>query len=326
MTAQESTVVGSERSARLQVSAPRPLAAELLGLPGVDVHAWDLDGPPPSPDLEAVILPLFHFPAVAELQRLSKLRAVLLSTSGWDHVVPAVPAGAVLANAPGVHDTGTAELALGLIHAAQRDLPEFVLAQQQGRWLGARPRRAVAGSRVLIVGYGGVGRALATRLLACEAEVTAVASRPREGDGLVGTVHGIAEVDRLLPEHDIVVLVVPLNETTVGLMGRSRLAALPDDALVVNIGRGPLVDTEALLAECLAGRLRAAVDVTEPEPLPAEHPLWGAPGVLISPHTGGQSASFLPRMTALASRQVSRLREGHDPDHVVFRATRKAGD
>ncbi len=144
-----------------------------------------------------------------------------------------------------------------------------------------------------------------------------MASRPREGDEFVERVHGFDELPWLLPRQDIVVLLTPLTASTRGLVDAAFLAALPDGALVVNIARGPVVDTDALLAETASGRLRAALDVTDPEPLPPEHPLWSAPGVLIAPHVGGAGDTFRPRMVALLREQLTRYAAGAPLLHVV---------
>lgn len=170
-------------------------------------------------------------------------------------------------------------MALTLILAAQRGIPDYVRAQGEGRWdtTAIGQRRALADSRVVILGYGGIGRALARRLLACEAEVVAVASRARAGTSMSTPCTASRSLPSLLADAHVLVVAVPLSERTRGLVDADVLAALPDDALVVNVARGPVVDTEALLAECGSGRLRAAVDVTDPEPLPDGHPFFSTP-------------------------------------------------
>jgi phosphoglycerate dehydrogenase-like enzyme len=300
------------------VSVPT-LFADLVGeVPGAAIVSWDLrDAPARQHEVEVVVVPPFGARWLTRLGELPSLRAVVLATAGFEHAVPHLPQGVALANAVGVHDTATAELALALMLAAQRDLPAFVRAQQSGTWLEPGVRRSLADSRVLIVGYGGIGRALARRLLACETTVTAVASRARAGDGMVDTVHPVESLHELLPHHDMVVLLTPLTERTRGLIDGPALARMPDDALLVNLARGPVVDTEALLAECGSGRLRAALDVTDPEPLPPGHPLWEATNVLISPHTGGSSTAFPPRAAAYVRRQIHTYLRTGTVDHVV---------
>jgi phosphoglycerate dehydrogenase-like enzyme len=170
---------------------------------------------------------------------------------------------------------------------------------------------------VLVIGYGSVGRAVVQRLLPFEVEVTAVASRAREGDDLVAAVHGGDELPQLLPRHDVVIVIVPLSEATRGLVDATFLAAMPDGALLVNVARGPVVDTDALLAETSSGRLLAALDVTDPEPLPPDHPLWTSPGVLVSPHVGGATSAFRPRAVRLLRGQLRAYAAGEPLRNVV---------
>lgn len=290
-------------------------------LPGVQVRTWDMNCELPGVDeIELVFVPPFGAAWVKRLDELPRLRGVITLTAGYEHVQPHVPSGVPLANAVGVHDTATAELGLGLLIAAQRELPEMVRAQEQGQWLRPRVRRSLADSRALVLGYGGVGRALTRRLHACEVSVTAVASRSRGGDDLVDQVHGVDDLPDLLPHHDVLAITLPGNSATAGLVDASVLAALPDDALVLNIGRGSVLDTDALVQECGLGRLRAALDVTDPEPLPAEHPLWSTPGVTISPHTGGSSEAFPRRGASYIRDQIKAHVTTGSIDNVVYQA------
>ncbi len=296
---------------------PPVIASLVEPVEGVEIVTWDVASEPPRDDIEVVVVPPFNSPFITRLGELPKLRAVILSTAGYEHAVRFLPPGVSMANAVGVHDTATAEMALTLLLAAQRDLPTFVRAQDEGRWVELQERRALADQRVLVVGYGGIGRALAARLLACETSVTAVASRARDGDEFVDSVHSVSDLPALLAEHDMVVLAVPLSEATRGMIGAAELALLPDNALVVNVGRGPLVDTEALIAECASGRLRAALDVTDPEPLPEDHPLWRTPGVLISPHVAGGTSVFPSRQARYVQTQIEHYLSTGELKHVV---------
>ncbi|MFG3093399.1 2-hydroxyacid dehydrogenase [Streptomyces sp. NPDC048202] len=285
---------------------------------GVDVHMWDGTTPGTEPTADVLasvglwVMPYAVPDAVNLLPKLPNLRAVQSLSAGVEKLVPYLPAGVTLHNGRGLHDASTAEHALGLILAAQRDLPQWVADQAAGRW---EPHftRSLADARVTIVGYGSIGAALERRLLACEAEVVRVARRARPEEG----VHAVADLPALLPDTDIVVLVLPENPDTVGMFGAAELAALPDGALVVNVGRGRTLDTGALLAETRSGRLRAALDVTDPEPLPADHPLRHAPGVLLTPHVAGGSAAFRPRAERLIVEQVRRFAAG-EPLHHLF--------
>ena len=299
------------------ISVPTVIAELVPPVEGAEIVTWDVVDEPPRTDVEVVVIPQSHAPFITRLGELRQLRGVILSAAGYDNVVRFLPPGVHLANAVGVHDTATAEMALALMLASQRDLPTYVRAQGEGRWLPREDRRSLADQRALLVGYGGIGRALAVRLLACETSVTAVASRARDGDEYVERVHPVDDLPALLPEHDIVVVAVPLSEATRGMIGTEELALMPDDALLVNVGRGPLVDTDALIAECASGRLRAALDVTDPEPLPEGHPLWHTPGVLISPHVGGGGRAYPPRQAHYVTTQIEHYLRTGELAHVV---------
>ncbi|GAA4163149.1 2-hydroxyacid dehydrogenase [Gryllotalpicola daejeonensis] len=287
----------------------------------VDFVEWHLDGPAPADRIDIAVLPYMSVDS-GRLQWLSSAHIELVQSQsiGYDGIEAALPPGLVYANASSVHETATAELALALMLASQRGIDDFVRGAERGEWRAGR-HPSLADRAVLILGYGGVGKAVEARLAGFEVgRVIRVASRAREdaaGHGPVH-VHGIDELPELLPQVDIVVIGTPLNDSTRGLVGVAELAALPDDALVVNVARGPVLDTAAVLAE--AGRLRFALDVTDPEPLPADHPLWRAPGVLISPHVGGNASAMEPRMARLLRRQLGHLLAGEEPENVVLRS------
>jgi phosphoglycerate dehydrogenase-like enzyme len=278
----------------------------------VQVFTGDSPGPDDLGDVVFFTVPYDRPFGTEPIPRLSGVRAVQALTAGYDNLIPLLHDGVTLCNARGLHDSSTAELALGLILAAQRELPRWVLAQEEGRWEHAHTR-SLAGSRVLIIGYGSIGAALDARLRACEASTIRVAQRPRPD----GEVHGVAELDSLLPSADVVVLITPLTAQTHGLLDARRLALLPDGALVVNVGRGAVLDTGAMLAEAGSGRLRAALDVTDPEPLPSGHPLWGCPGVIITPHVAGGADAFYPMAAKFIARQVRRFAAGEPLRNVV---------
>ncbi|MGV9360378.1 2-hydroxyacid dehydrogenase [Amycolatopsis sp. NPDC003731] len=282
---------------------------------GLGAAYYDGAGAPPADlgDVEFYVLPYDRGPEPPKLIReLPSLRVVQSLSAGVEAIVPLLPEGVRLANGRGLHDLSVAEHALALIHAAQRDLPRWFAQQTRGEWVREHTR-SLADSRVLLVGYGSIGQAIERQLVAAEAVVTRVASRPRPDED----VHGVAELPALLPAADIVVLVLPETPATRGLIGVAELAALPDDALVVNVGRGTAIDTDALLAETRTGRLRAGLDVVDPEPLPADHPLWTVPGVVITPHIAGGSASFYPRAKKLAAEQLRRYAQGEELLNLV---------
>lgn len=241
---------------------------------------------------------------------MTSLEVVQTLTAGVDHVRRVLPSGVTLCNGRGIHDTSTAELAVTLMLASLRGIPGHVRAQQEGRWQ-ARWGDSVADKQVLIVGYGQIGAAIEERLLPFECTVTRVARTARDG------VHGVDELPALLPEADVVVLVMPGTAETLRLFDAAMLARMRDGALLVNVARGSVVDTDALLGELAAGRLRAALDVTDPEPLPEGHPLWRAPGVLITPHVGGASSAMWPRAFRLVREQLQRYAAGGPLSNVV---------
>lgn len=242
--------------------------------------------------------------------RMTRLEVIQTQTAGVEHVRPSVPEGVTLCNGRGIHDTSTAELALTLTLASLRGIPDYVRAQERAEWAFDH-RASLADKRVLIVGYGQIGEAIERRVLPFEATVTRVARSARDG------VHAIDELPGLLPDADVVVLIVPGTQQTTGLFDAEMLARMKDGALLVNVSRGPVVDTDALLAELRSGRLLAALDVVDPEPLPADHPLWEAPGLLVSPHVGGASDAMRPRAMRLVREQLERYAAGEQLANVM---------
>jgi phosphoglycerate dehydrogenase-like enzyme len=306
------------------VSVPEePYAAGLADVAHVEPVVWDLSGPHEREDEFRLVVPPYMGPPprVERFRDLPALEAIQLLSAGYETVLDRIPDHVTLCNGGGIHDASTAELALALTLASERDLATHLQAQSRSSWAAPQMWRALADQRVLVVGYGRIGRAIVSRLLPFEVVITVVASRPREGDDLVDVVHGIDELPVLAPGADVLVVIVPLTGSTRGLIDAELLARLPDGALVVNVARGPIVDTDALVAECSSGRLRAALDVTDPEPLPADHPLWMTPGVIITPHVGGATSAMAPRALALLRRQVEALRDGRPLDNVVRPAT-----
>ena len=297
--------------------------ADIGPVEGVDLLAWDMSEPLDNPAVGYAVHPYLTPAArVGHTTGCAPDLTVQLLTAGFDAHVGHLRPGVALANAAGVHDTATAELAVTLVLASMRGIPESVRAQGRGEWLPLRIWPSLADSKVLLIGYGRIGRAIAARLAPFEVSLTAVASTRRAGDEWVARVWGVDDLPGLLPTHDIVIVIVPLTETTRGLVDARLLAAMPDGALLVNVARGPVVDTDALLAELTSGRLRAALDVTDPEPLPAGHPLWSAPGLLVTPHVGGASEAFRPRAVRFLREQLRRYAAGQPLDHIVFAAGR----
>ncbi|WP_308012352.1 2-hydroxyacid dehydrogenase [Actinacidiphila acidipaludis] len=296
---------------------------EIEGLPDAFRYVyWDgVSHDFPADPAEAVfyVVPYMKGPTAGALPlpRMRRVQVVQTLSAGVDHIAPhldRLPSGVRLCNARGVHEASTAELSLALILASLRGIPRFVRGQDNEKWYaGFYP--ALADRRVLIVGYGSIGAAVEDRLLPFECEVTRVARSARTTGR--GPVHALEDLPGLLPSADVVVLTTPLTEQTRGLVNAPFLAAMKDGALLVNVARGPVVDTKALLAETESGRLTAALDVTDPEPLPPGHPLWHAPGVLVSPHVGGSTSAFLPRAQRLVREQLRRFAADEPLANVV---------
>ena len=301
----------------LVVSVPtEQLAADLGAMPdGVEVVVWPMDAAAPRDRIDIVVPPYMKMAGL--LERLGEVEVGLVQgqSIGYDGVADVLPDGLLFANASSVHETSTAELAVGLALAAQRHIDAFAVDTAAGRWSPVFAE-SLADRRVLLLGYGGVGKAVAARLSGFEVQLTAVASRARDEDGM--PVHGVDELPALLPQAEIVIVSLPGGESTRGIVDDTFLTALPDGALIVNVGRGTLIDTDALVDHVRRGRIRAALDVTDPEPLPEGHPLWGLPGVLISPHVGGASTAMRPRIARLVRTQIERLAAGEPPINVVL--------
>ncbi|WIB64182.1 2-hydroxyacid dehydrogenase [Curtobacterium sp. MCBD17_040] len=296
--------------------------AEMLDLfgpapDGVTLEVWDIESPHPRPSsVTGVLIPAYfrgghRWQYVHDLPGLELLQ---LPSAGYEWALPHVPRHATLANGRGIHDDETAELAVGLALTSLRNLDVHTLERTRQEWT-VRLGRSLAERRVLVVGYGSIGREIAARFEAFKSHVTVVARTAREQDGR--QVHAFTELPTLVATADVVVLITPLTDTTAGLMSAELLAAMPDGALLVNVARGGVVDTEALVAELSSGRLFAALDVTDPEPLPAGHPLWTTPNTVLTPHVGGNTGLSVPRTVDLMRRQVAALAAGRPLVNVV---------
>jgi phosphoglycerate dehydrogenase-like enzyme len=285
--------------------------------PRVRAHRIDAaDGPPTGEAAEAQVwIPRSggaSLPDNGFLEGLPRLRLVQLLSAGAEKFVDRLPDGVVLCNARGAHTPSTAEWAVTVTLAAQRGIPFFVREQEARRW-SFSTHSSLVGARVLIVGAGDIGRAIGRMMAGFDAELTYVARSARQG------VRSTDELPALLPDADVVILVVPVTPETTGMVDAGFLAAMKDGALLVNAARGVVVDTEALLAELTSGRLRAALDVTDPEPLPDGHPLWSAPGLLLTPHVGGAVPETDSRAAAAVTEQVARIVAGEPLANVVDR-------
>ena len=301
------------------VSVPdMPERAAMGDLPAnVDVRLV----PPESasrPELDDVdlVVPLGRPTRTALLEALAgppgRLRVIQTLSAGVDWLVGRVPEHVVVCNARGVYDAPLAEWVVGAILAMQRGLVEARDAQQRHEWSLMEPPE-LSGCRVVILGLGSIGTAIAERLRPFGVEVIGVGRAARDG------VRSLAELDDVLPAAEILINILPLTSGTAGLLDARRLGLLPDGALIVNAGRGRTIDTDALVEELRTGRLRAALDVHEEEPLPADHPLWGLPNVLVTPHMAGDSPATTMRAFELAGDQVRRFARGEPLINEVAR-------
>lgn len=281
----------------------------LAGVDGLDVVRYDLDT---LPERGEVLVPGFLIAAdpAPVIARLPRLRLIQLLSAGAENWIGRVPEHIMVSTARGAHGGSTAEWALATLLAVYRDLIPFERDRVTHTWT-QRPTETLLGKKVLVIGAGDLGTQLKRRLDACDAHTTLVGARARDG------VHGIDEVPGLLGSHDAVVLMVPLTPATAGMVDAAFLSSMRDGAVLVNAARGKVVDTDALVAELESGRLRAALDVTEPEPPPAEHPLWTAPGLLFTPHVAASVEGYQSRAYAVAAEEIARYAAGEKPHNLV---------
>jgi len=234
------------------------------------------------------------------IAKMKNLKTVHYSQAGYDDILPHIPENVILCNASGLHDVSTAELAIGLTIASRRGFAQFMDNQKKGLWQRQR-NLALADSHVGIVGYGHIGKRIASLLEMFETKVTAFSR-----SGANGAVK-ISEFDSYLGDLDVIILILPLTKETKNFISADRIKKMKDGATLINLARGAIVDTDALVAELNTGRITAGLDVTDPEPLPEGHPLWSAPNLIITPHVGGDSAAFDPRARKMVQEQLARI-------------------
>ncbi len=249
-------------------------------------------------------------PALELTKKMPNLKVLQVPNAGYDDAMEFLRPGITLCNGRGIHDDSTAELAVGLTIASLRGFATFVRDQDKGEWVN-KNYDSINDRKIGIVGFGSIGSTIARMLSGFSVEIVAFTQSGRDN-----TI-AITDLDKHLPSLDVVILILPLTKESKHLFDARRLALMKDGALLVNVARGPIVDTDALVKELNSGRITAGLDVTDPEPLPKGHPLWSAKGVLISPHVGGNSSAFEKRARRLIESQLNLLAQGKPLNNVI---------
>jgi phosphoglycerate dehydrogenase-like enzyme len=250
--------------------------------------------------------------AIADIPKMTSLKVVQSLLAGVEDLAKIVPENVLLCNAAGVHDESTAELAIGLAIATRRGFAQFASNQQKGVWIHSR-NSSLTDSKIAIVGYGSIGKNIERKLGSFDVSIKIFTRSGHDGTT------NIAEFDRKIGDFDIVILILPLNLESHNFMNSNRLAKMKHGSSLINVARGGIVDTDALYKELQSGRISAGIDVTNPEPLPENHPLWSAPNLIITPHVGGDSTAFEQRGRALVEFQAQQFSEGRALKNIVTR-------
>jgi phosphoglycerate dehydrogenase-like enzyme len=325
----------------LKVGYPAALAQELVRLFPAGVELIPI---PSKPEQEFTVDLWIPPPAAILGQRIwPHLRGVKIAQSmmaGTEWLTELVGPNVTVCNAQGAHSVSTAEWTVAAILASLKYLPLYLRLQRDSDWKSRstaskeyeaihaddRPQfppilqEELSGKRVLIVGYGDIGKRIEKFLSPYDVEITRVARSPRSAP----EVHAVSELDRLIPAAEIIILILPLTPESHGLIGPQQIGLMQQGALLVNAARGPIIQTDSLVNALNDGKIRAALDVTDPEPLPPEHPLWKCPNLLITPHVAGSTPQFSPRAIKIAIDQIKRLMEGKPLLHVVQQAAGEA--
>ena len=315
--------VGVDENLAQELLADFPREAEIVRIPRrltgtLDVDFW--------------IIPFARKSSKETFQHLRGVKVVQSMMAGVDWIAPWLPKDVVLCDGRGLHDISASEWVLTAILTSLKRFPHYRDMQLRGEWKGQASipngfmdvggaqvgQYAVlgddlAGKTVLIVGYGSIGVAIEARLAPFGVKIIRLARSARTAP----EVFAVGELRRLLPEADVVVAIVPLTAETRGLIGVAEIGLMKPGALLVNAARGPVVVTDALLEALQHHRLRAVLDVTDPEPLPAGHPLWSAPNCMITPHVGGSTPEFIHRAFRFGAEQVRRFIAGNELENMV---------
>jgi len=311
----------------LRVLVPSQQLAQHLDLPGITPILWHInDDPNDAPPADVLITERPRkFERCSRVSRISGLRHVHLLSIGYEWILEYLPDVVGLSNSRGAIEEATAEHCLALILAMLRDIPGSTIRQHAHDWNPAW-HPTLQGATVLVLGQGGVGRQITARLIPFRPDVVIRVARSARTLADAKRVHAVSELPELLPRANVVVIAVPHDSSTEKLVDSRFLQTMQDGALLVNVGRGAVVDTDALLAELGSGRLRAALDVTDPEPLPGGHPLWDAPGCLITPHVGGNTQAVIELTTRMAVAQIQALASGGELRNIIRQGPAKCSD
>jgi phosphoglycerate dehydrogenase-like enzyme len=318
--------VGVDENIAAELLADFPPEAEIVRIPRnseteLNVDFW--------------IIAFARKDAAAAFLRLNGVKVIQSMMAGVDWILPWLPPGVTLCDGRGIHDISTSEWVMAAILSCVKRIPLYRDMQNRHDWRGQASVKDgfvneggaqagqyrilgddLAGKTVLIIGYGSIGVAIEARLKPFEARVLRVARSAKQ----TPEVFPISELKALLPKADIVVAIVPLTEETRGLIGADEIGLMKKGALLVNAARGPVVDTHALVSALNANRIQAVLDVTDPEPLPSDHPLWSAPNCMITPHVAGSTPEFIHRAFRFGAAQVRRFIAGEPLENVVSEA------
>lgn len=301
-----------------------PSGVELVAIPDPPESEIEIDVWIPNPYANRALLAWPH---------LRGVRLVLSMLAGTEWIPPLVGPHVTICNARGAHNISTAEWTITAILSMLKYIPLYLDIQHEGLWkrrFEAPPHFAaisgdtypwyppvmleeLTGKTVLLVGYGAIGQEIERMLAPFRVDLLRVARTARTEP----EVHAVSDLDSLLPRAEVVVLILPLTEETQGLIGRRQFELMRQGTLMVNAARGPIVQTDALMEALQSGKIRAAIDVTDPEPLPEGHPLWSCPNLLITPHLGASSREFTPRALHTAAEELRRYMNAEPLQNAV---------
>ena len=318
--------VGVDENIAAELLAEFPLEAEIVRMPRHSETVFDVD---------FWIITFARKDAAEAFSRLRGVKVVQSMMAGVDWMLPWIPADVTLCDGRGIHDISTSEWVMAAILSCVKRIPLYRDMQNKHDWRGQASVKDgfvneggaqagqyrvlgedLAGKTVLIIGYGSIGAAIEARLKPFGVKVVRVARSAKQ----TPEVFPVSELRTLLPGADIVVAIVPLTEETHGLIGAEEMSLMKKGALLVNAARGPVVNTDALIEALRKNHIQAVLDVTDPEPLPSDHPLWSAPNCMITPHVAGSTPEFIHRAFRFGAEQVRRFIAGEPLENVVSEA------